>query len=116
MDDLLRELTERIKEVKPKLVAEQRLAAYKFLDTAYLYTGKLHETDEPLDPWEDKLVFALNYAVGLPKDSDRDELRREIAYAREVLEGRIKHDPAVSAAEQRVFEIVEQFSLVGDLA
>jgi hypothetical protein len=119
MDEILSVLQKQIEEIGPKLkvdlLADRRIAAYKFFDKAYFYTDQLHNTDEPLDHWEQKLVFAMNYAVSLPKQVNRDELRREIAYARDVMGARLKSNPRTTDVEQRVFEIVEQFSLAGEL-
>jgi hypothetical protein len=119
MDELLAVLNQQLQQERPKLMADlltdRRLSAYKFLDSAYFYTDQLHDTEEPLDSWERKLVFALNYAVGLPKQADRDELRREIAYARDFMGSCIQYNPEPIAKEDLLYEVATEFSVVGDL-
>jgi hypothetical protein len=115
MDEILTVLNQQLQQERPKLLLDRRLAAYKFLDSAYFYTDQLHDTEEPLDSWERKLVFALNYAVGLPKQANRDELRREIAYARDFMGNCIQYNPEPIAKEDLLYEVATEFSMVGDL-
>lgn len=111
MDDLLKELTERIKEVNPKLLHDQRLQAYKFLSSAYNYVQSRECVAESFDPWEFKLLFGFNHLTGLSRKSDRDELLKQIAETKWIVDQRIVSNPILTDGEQKLFDMVESFKV-----
>jgi hypothetical protein len=113
-DEILRVLNEQLQQEHIKLLSQKRLDAYKFFNSAYIYTGD--RADLAFDAWEYKLSSALNRAVGLSNQATRDEMRRELAYARSVMEIRYASNPEVTDLEQRIFDMVESFSMAGELA
>lgn len=113
MDELLKILNQQVQELQPQiereLLHDRRMEAFKFFNSAYNYTGR--RQDEKFDGWEFKILFGMNHAVGLPSNADRDELRREIAYARYVIDLRLASNPPVSDVEQRLFDLAESFKV-----
>jgi hypothetical protein len=108
-DEILKILTEQLKENKVKLLHDQRMEAFKFLNSAYNYTG--NRQDETFDAWEFKILFGMNHAVGLSSKAKRDELRTELAFARDVMNIRLASNPDTTDAERRIFEMVESFKV-----
>jgi hypothetical protein len=115
-DDLLTVLHEQLEEAKPKLLAQRRIDAYKFLDKAYFYSSQVHRLCDPLDEWEQKLISAFNHAVDLPKQSSREQLCTQLVYAKDVMSLRLGKNPPVTETETKIFEIVDQFNMSGEVS
>jgi hypothetical protein len=102
-------LNDRIKKIKIKLLHDQRMEAYKFLSSAYNYVQSRECVAESLDSWEGKLLLGFNHLAGLSRKSDRDELLKQIAETKWIVDQRILSNPTLSDGEQKLFEMVESF-------
>ena len=110
-DELLEVLNQQLQEERVKLLHDRRMEAYKFLDSAYRYVQERECVAEGFDAWELKLRLALNHLRGLSHKSDRDDLLKEIAEIRWIVDQRINSNPHPTEAEYKLFQLVESFKV-----
>ena len=110
-DELLKVLNQQLQQERVKLLSEQRLTAYKFLDSAYRYVQERECVAEKFDAWETKLHLELNHLRGLSLRCDRDDLLKEIAEIRWIVDQRINSNPHPTEAEYKLFQLVESFKV-----
>jgi phage anti-repressor protein len=112
MDELLNVLQVQLAQTKYIELYQQRVNAYKFLDSAYHYVDCRDCVEEAFDEWEQNLLSSFNTLTDLSLESTREQLLQQIADTRHVVDQRIKSNPLMTEGEQRLFDIVDSFRVV----